>query len=440
MAPRSEARSVPDPVLAAVRSTDLIAQGERVLVAFSAGPDSTALLLALHEEGHDLIAAHYDHALQESSQLVAGHAQRVCDALGVELITERRAASLAKGSVQAAARELRYDFLERSATRAGAKKIALAHTADDVVEGAAMHLLRGCGIAGLRGMPSRRGRIVRPLLNVWRRDVLAFLESRGVVALEDPANANLTFARVRMRRRILPALEEDRPGIIRRLHAAASKAAVLQDAISAQAVGTRSREAIAALSAPVAGEYMRILYAEAGGRLPALSRNQLDSMVRLASGKRGGAGIDLPGGLRFRVAGSRVEVVPRVPPLMEARLDVRPCAGCDDAGAVHLKAGLELRLGHRRPGLRMRPAGGAGTRKLQDILVDARVPREERDGRPLVFAGERLAWVPGVAVDRDLRAGPGEPSLHVTVTRILSDRNPQMSVLESPDSPRGEPS
>jgi tRNA(Ile)-lysidine synthetase-like protein len=64
----------------------------------------------------------------------------------------------------------------------------------------------------------------------------------------------------------------------------------------------------------------------------------------------------------------------------------------------------------------MRPLGGRGTRKLQDIFVDARVPREDRDGWPLVFAGERLAWVPGVAIDADLAAGPGEPALHVALT------------------------
>jgi tRNA(Ile)-lysidine synthase len=88
----------------------------------------------------------------------------------------------------------------------------------------------------------------------------------------------------------------------------------------------------------------------------------------------------------------------------------------------------------------MRPAHGVGSRKLQDMFVDARVPREERDGWPLVFAGEKLAWVPGVAVDRDLKAVPGEPSLHVTVTRILSTRNRKEAMLESPDSPPGKPS
>ena len=411
-----------------------------MLVAVSGGPDSTALLLMLHEQGHDVVAAHYDHALQPGSAEVAEHVRELCASLGVPLIVERRHEPLTRGSVQAAARQLRYAFLERAAREAGAQTIALAHTADDVVEGAAMHLLRGCGLAGLRGMPARRGRFVRPLLNVWRADVMAYLAARGVSALEDPANSNLVYARVRMRRQVLPALERDCPGISRRLHAAATQAARLQDALTAQAAGRRPRRALAAMSPPVAAEYMRLLYADAGGRLPALSRRQLAAMVRLATGERGGGGIDLPGGLRFRVVGSRVEVVPRVFQMMEAVLSVKPCAGCDEAGAVHLKRGLELRLGRREPGLRMRPAGGAGSRKLQDIMVDAHVPREERDAWPLVFAGERLAWVPGVAVDRDLKAGSAEPALHVTVTRILSDRNPQMAVLESPDTPRGDPS
>ena len=417
-----------------------LARGERVLVALSGGPDSTALLLMLREQGVDVIAAHYDHALQAGSAQAAAHVRRLCASLGVPVVLERRTEPLARGSIQAAARTLRYAFLDRAALQAGAPRIALAHTADDVVEGAAMHLLRGCGLAGLRGMPARRGHYVRPMLNVWRSDVMAFLEQRGITALEDPANSDLAYARVRIRRLVLPALERDLPGITRRLHAAAARAATLQDAITAQAAGTRPRGAIAAMSPAAAAEYMRTLYAEAGGRLPALSRRQLAAMVRVATGGRGGAGIDLPDGLRFRVVGARMEVVPRVSQSMEAVMDVHLCPGCGEAGAVHLKPGLELRLGRRSPGLRMRPAGGAGTRKLQDIMVDARVPREERDTWPLVFAGDRLAWVPGVAVDRDLEAISGEAALHVTVTRILSNRNPQMAVLESPNTHSGEPS
>ena len=415
----------PDPLIRALRRTDMLRPRERILVAFSGGPDSTALLLALREEGYDVVAAHYDHALQPGSALVAMDASRLCGSLGIALLTERRTAPLGRGSVQAAARALRYDFLLRAAERAGAGRVALAHTADDLVEGTVLHMLRGCGIAGLRGMPRRRGRFVRPMLDVWRTEVLAFLRTRGITAHEDPANSNHRFARVRVRRDLLPALERDRPGITRRFHAVAVRAAVLQDTIisdAARGAGTSqpSVGSLIAMSQPAAAEALSSLYRQAGGPQPGLARTHLQAMRRLVEGGQGGRGVDLPGGLRFRVVDSHAEVVPRPSPMTEPSLEVRECTGCTQPDAAHLRTGVDLAIGFRRPGLRMRPAGGAGTRKLQDIFVDAHVPREDRDTFPLVFAGDRLAWVPGIAVDSDLQGRAGQPSLHVTLTRILS--------------------
>jgi len=431
---------------AALSQSALIQPGERVLVAFSGGPDSTALLLGLREAGHDVVAAHFDHALQPGSEMVAAHASRVCASLGITLMAERRTSPMPKGSVQAAARSLRYDFLERCAGEVGASRIALGHTADDLVEGTVMHLLRGCGIAGLRGMPATRGRFVRPLLGVWRAEVLAFLDERGVVALEDPANSNLRYRRVSVRRELLPALERGRPGITRRIFAVASRAAGLQERIERTAAaaiesGAVSTSALRAMSEPVAAETLRVLYHRSGGPDPSLGRNHIAAMLELVRGGPGGRGLDLPGGRRFRVVDSRAQVLPRVTHWMEVSLQVESCPGCGEPDAAHLRKGLQLRIGFRQPGLRMRPAGGAGSRKLQDIFVDAKVPREERDAWPLVFAGERLAWVPGVAVDRELESPPGESALHVTVTRILAaGRPPKAQMLESPDSPRGESS
>ena len=161
--------------MSALHLSPLIEPGRRVLAAVSGGPDSTALLVTLKEEGHDVIVAHYDHALQPGSADAADHVRRFCDRLRVELITERRQVPLPRGSVQAAARTLRYDFLERAREKTRADVVALAHTADDVVEGAVLHLMRGCGLAGMRGMPAQRGVFVRPLRNVWRADIAGFL-------------------------------------------------------------------------------------------------------------------------------------------------------------------------------------------------------------------------------------------------------------------------
>jgi tRNA(Ile)-lysidine synthetase-like protein len=126
--------------------------------------------------------------------------------------------------------------------------------------------------------------------------------------------------------------------------------------------------------------------------------------------------------------------------IRELRLDVKSCSGCDDPDAAHLRPGARLHVGFRRPGLRMRPSVGSGSRKLQDILVDARVPREERDSWPLVFAGDRLAWVPGVAVDADLARGAGEPALHVAISPMPDRWTRKVARLRTPISPRGESS
>lgn len=437
-----------EPLIQGIQTSLLIRPGDRVLVAVSGGPDSTALLVAIHELGLETTAAHFDHALRDGSEQVAEQVGALCDRLGVMVVAERRGSPMPRGSVQAGARSLRYEFLERARAQAGATVVALAHTADDVVEGTVLHLMRGCGLAGLRGMPVSRGAYARPMLAVWRHEVVEFLAHRRITAYDDPANADLNFARARVRHEILPALERDRPGIRRRFYAAARQASAVQDAIERQAqallsAGPPTRLEVAQMPEPVAVELMKLLYTCAGGLQPALSRAHLSSMLRLARPGPGGRGVDLPGGRRFRIVGNHMEVVApkgtraeRVTP----QLDIRNCNGCDDPNAAHLRPDACVRVGFRRPGLRMRPAGGRGSRKLQDIMVDARVPREDRDYWPLVFAGDRLAWVPGIAVDADLASVAGEPALHVAISPMPDRWKPKVARLGMLNSPRGESS
>src|SRR5262249_11132372 len=159
--------------------------------------------------------------------------------------------------------------------------------------------------------PARRGRLVRPMLHTWRKDVSAFLAERGIETHQDPANQDVSFARVRARLHILPTLERDRPGIIRRFHAAALTAARLQEV---------------AASATTQAEILKQLYAEAGGAQPGLSRRHIQAMLDLTRPGRGGRGVDLPGALRFRIVGGLMQVVPRRPVLQApARLEVSTC-------------------------------------------------------------------------------------------------------------------
>jgi tRNA(Ile)-lysidine synthase len=376
-----------------------------LLVALSGGPDSTALLLALREARTDLTAAHFDHALRPGSDDEARWVAALCARLGLPLISERRRHPLARGSVQAAARTARYEFLERARLAAGAGRVVLAHTADDLVEGVVLHLLRGSGLAGMRGMPARRGVFIRPMLEVWRDEVEVYLQLQGVEPLRDPSNLDRRYARVRVRLDLLPALEAARPGITRRLHRIAMLAAQRQEQVEREAAldgGTAARV-----------EALRQMYVAAGGASPGLTRRNMQAMDRLL-GSTESRRLNLPGGIVFLVENRKASMrregrgTPR-----HYVLERRPCPGCEDPNAAHFKAGLDLTLGYRQPGLRIRTR--AGTRKLQDLLVDAHVPRSERDTLPLVFANGRLAWVPGVAISTEFASEPGGRAEHVVL-------------------------
>ena len=377
----------------------------RLLVAASGGPDSTALLLALHEAGRDLAVAHFDHALRPHSERDAEAVVALADRLQLPLITERREAPLARGSLQAAARDARYEFLERARRQARAPFVVLGHTADDVVEGLLLHLLRGSGLAGLRGMPERRGVFARPLLRIWRHEVERYLDEHDVEPVRDPSNGDRRHARVRVRLDLLPALEVGKPGLTQRLHRIAMLAAARQEQLE--------REASLSGAQPARAEALRQMYAGAGGAMPGLTRRHLEAMDRLLQVTESRR-LDLPGGIVFRVENGRPTMASETRSTSIAYvLSRRLCRGCDDPDAGHFKPGLDLRVGYRSPGLRMRTR--TGTRKLQDLLVDAHVPRSQRDVLPLVFANGRLAWVPGVAISPEFAAEAGGGSEHVVL-------------------------
>jgi tRNA(Ile)-lysidine synthase len=427
-------------LVAALHGSGLL-DPDGMLVAVSGGPDSTALLLALREASIPVIGAHFDHALRAGSANEAIEVARLYARLGIELISARRTAPLARGSVQASARAARYRFLEEALASAGVTTAALGHTADDLVEGALLHLLRGSGLAGMRGMPARRGPFVRPLLGCWRSDVEAYLGARGVEPIRDPSNHDLRYARVRVRLELLPRLEADRPGLTRRIHRAALSAARMQAELEAKAAelagpaGHRaSLQALREAGSAVRSEAFRRLYGAMTEDRPGLDRRHLAALTRLVVSGRSGDAIDLPGGIRARRGYEVLEVI-EAAELEPARfvLRTRPCDGCDGAAAAHFRPGANLKLGTRRPGLRMRPLPGGRTRKLQDILVDARVPRHLRDSLPLVFADGELAWVPGVALDSRWACAAGVSSIHAELVEasepLLESDSPTQGVF-----------
>jgi tRNA(Ile)-lysidine synthase len=199
----------------ALRDSEALVSGRGMILGLSGGADSVALLDALVSlsSRHRLhvVVAHLDHGLRPDSAEDAAFCGRLCAGFGVPLHAAVADVSARVrregGGLEQAARRERYRFLRRVREETGAAAIAVAHTRDDQAETLLMRLLRGAGATGLGGMRPRTGRLLRPLLEVSRQEVLAHLRDRGLEWREDPTNADLRHLRNRVRHELLPYLE-----------------------------------------------------------------------------------------------------------------------------------------------------------------------------------------------------------------------------------------
>lgn len=421
----------PADVLRTIRRRRLLGASDHVLVALSAGPDSTALvavLAALRDAGEiaSVSALHVDHGLRHGGAEDAACASSVCARLGVPFSSVR--VTVRPGNVQAEARRARYAALREEAARAGATRIATGHTRTDQAETLLLRLLRGAGARGLSAIPPRRGVVVRPLIDRSRAEGLAFLESLGLAWRDDPTNATPRFARNRLRQTVWPALIALAPAAERAIARAADLARADERALSAQArslVGPEGAVTLADLArAPLAvrRRAVRAVWRTAAGRV-SLEAHHVDAILALARRGRPGR-MALPGGLEARARYGSLEIVRAATPSRAAPLDLAvPGPGTysvPSRGFVEVRAARAdevpwpLALRHRRPGDRFRPDGGRGNRKLKSWLIDRKVPREERDGLLVLAAGERVVAIPELsAVAEGL--GPAGAGLTVRV-------------------------
>jgi tRNA(Ile)-lysidine synthase len=202
----------------------VLSAGERVLVACSGGPDSTALLDAVARlaspRGLDLHVAHVDHGLRPGSAAEAEHVAALAARAALPFHPLRVEVEPG-GSLQDRARTARHTALRRLAAELGATAIATGHTADDQAETVLMRALAGATPRALRAMGARDGMLARPLLRVWREQTVAYCAALSLAVLDDPSNRDPRFLRTRVRHQLMPALEEVFPAARRRLVALA---------------------------------------------------------------------------------------------------------------------------------------------------------------------------------------------------------------------------
>jgi tRNA(Ile)-lysidine synthase len=445
---------------------------QAVLAAVSGGPDSLSLAHLLWRFGYPLVIAHLDHGLRAESAAEAKTVQRLAESLGAQFVGSCQdvGAYAAQNSlsIEEAARILRYRFLFQQAANLGVQAVAVGHTADDQVETVLMHLLRGAGLAGLRGMSyrslpnpwSQSVPLVRPLLGTWREEIMAYLSSAGLQPSLDLSNLDRRYYRNRLRHELIPQLEALNPGASHRIWRLTALVRDEDEVVEAvvEAAWSKCRLeqvegavafAVGQLQIQLKGVQRRLVRRAISQLRPGLRDIDHEAVERtldfLALPTRSGQ-MDLAAGLRLEMDEDRLWIAaweadlpgagwpqlapgevlqPAIPG--EVRLaggwrlwaEILPGEAANlaqaTANADPYQAWLDferlpqpLQMRARLPGERFRPLGMDGhSLKLSDFMVNVGLPRRARTNWPLLVAGGEIAWVAGYRIGERFSVGLG---------------------------------
>jgi tRNA(Ile)-lysidine synthase len=414
--------------------------GKHVIVALSGGVDSVVLLHCLTRIGPALNlkieALHVHHGLSRNADAWSQFCERLCGDLGIHCSVVRvRIDRRRKLGLEAAAREARYAVFRAQ----HADIIALAHHRDDQAETLLLQLLRGAGVRGLSAMPQVRAldprarlRLVRPLLEVTRAQIVAYARKVKLAWVEDESNADPAMDRNFLRAEVMPVLARRFPAMPLTLHRAADNAAdaaglldelAQLDAQSAVSQGGIEVSALARLSLARARNLLR-WFLECEGVAPP-ARDRLEEALRQALHARRDAQLEVSLGAAV-LRRHRGRIFVGATPFDESTDWQRAWHGepridlPGDLGAMQFESavgvGLSLRLLQgqatvirpRTGGERIRLAQGRPSRTLKNLLQEAGIPQWRRNRLPLLFCAGDLVWVPDVGTDCRYAAGAGE--------------------------------
>jgi tRNA(Ile)-lysidine synthase len=436
----------------AVGASGLLSNSDSVVVLTSGGADSACVAAGLaYELGSEQVhALHVNYGLRAGAAAGEAAARRLCAALRIDLHVERPEGPL-EGNVQDAARRRRYAAAERLRDRTGSNWIATGHTRTDVAETVVYRLASSPGTRALLGLAPRSGRVIRPLLALERERARELALAAALPFADDETNAEMIFARNRIRAEVLPALRHLNPEAIRNIaetRAELAEEAQLLERVVLEALADAGSDAGSVAIRAAALEPMepglrrlalRALAERAVGRPVALGRPRATEIMRLAGRSQGGS-VELGGGLVAHCEGGFVRFVagpadaaPEPVALglpgrarigsweicAELRRGPVEAAGPElatlDAGAV----GGRIEVRTWRDGDRIRPLGMRGTKTLADLFTDRGVPRSLRREVPVVTVGGEIAWVAGVAVSEDFRLDAATEEAVVLTARVL---------------------
>lgn len=400
------------------------------------------LCLLRKDLGIEIGVAHINHSLRgRESDGDQDFVRRATRRLGLSFfaktIDASRLAKEGKMSLETAAREARREFLESVARDHGFDRIATGHTLSDQAETVLMHFIRGGGIDGLGGIPAQNGKFIRPLLGISRQEVIDHLARRRLGYRIDSSNLTKDAFRNRIRLELIPfltkynpkieqslartaeAMAGDRETLARVVDEAAKRCVVVSksdlsidlerfkgynkglkrniirwccqrllgpgrtpDFLSTEQTMRLAESGRVGQKAPL----VKGLWTYRGYRVLSISKGPTDLPRRVISGKR------IP--CRGSICWTNWRIKTSIIPASKATLrSATPRVAFFDHEGLSAKA---LRIAPARPGLRMKLFGSGGTRKIQDILVDAKIPRSERGCWPVIYHGDQAIWVAGI--------------------------------------------
>jgi tRNA(Ile)-lysidine synthase len=423
----------------------LLTKGDSILIAFSGGPDSLSLLHFLNQlkTKYDikLAAAHLDHAIRPTSSKDRNFCQEICQKLHIKFYSKRlNVPALAKKqglSVEEAGRDARYAWFDSLSENYGYHKIATGHTLDDSVETILFNMARGSGLAGLAGIPRKRGKIIRPLLDLEKNELLQWLKDNKIKFLQDISNRSLGYSRNRIRLNILPELEKINPAAKRniarlsqivsdeleyfgRVAVSAYKDALhevgkgkivldlgklvqydksLRKKVLQEAIKIVSGDAVTLSSQNIA-RGLSIIDGDSGKRAPLsrgfyIEKSQGQIAILSAPARFESIGLNIPGKTELPDG------------LLEARIIGKENIGGLDRANLDVYLDYEkmkkLAIKYWQDGDKIRPLGMDGHRLLSDIFIDCKIPEFEREAVPILISQNKIAWIIGVMISDDFK-------------------------------------
>jgi tRNA(Ile)-lysidine synthase len=455
---------------AAVSRFGLLEEGDRVLVALSGGPDSVALLYGLialkHEYKLKLCIAHVNHQLRgRESDRDEKFTKELASNLGLRFFSKKvdvkKKAKKGKLSIEEAAREVRYKYLEQLSEKIKANKIALGHQADDQAETFLMRLLRGAGAAGLSGIPVKRGKIIRPLMQIKREEIKSFLKANRIPSRRDSSNLLTDFNRNKVRLKLLPVIKKDfNPRIVDSLNRAADIISLQQEYIQKlseqilKRIGKKKKDKIvidakkfARYDTCLKREMIRQCIDNLGGDISHLSFELVERALNLVDRKKSGRRIELCKDVWFEVGGSQLAFFRkeekeyihtiRLPGksvlkdqnlMMESQLQngrsSKELLSAHNRNIAFLdweKLAPPFAVRNRREGDRFKPLGMKGTKSVADFLIDAKVPRHSRDQVSVLTSKGRIVWLVGFRINDEFKVtGKTKKVLRLKATPLES--------------------